>query len=65
MDFQAMPHDMLNTKCWNLNKYIDEQNIGGLQCMVWHDNDKAKDMCWSKRKQSSIQWKDMKNIDLA
>ena len=31
-------------------KYINERNIEGLQCMVWHDNDRPKEMFWSKRK---------------
>ena len=25
-----MPHDLSDTNCWNLNKYMDEQNIAGV-----------------------------------
>ena len=44
---------------------MDEQNIVGLQCMVWYNNNRAEEMCWFKRKQSSFQWQKLKNIGLA
>ena len=34
---------------------MDAQNIGGLQCMVWHNNNRAEEMCWSKRTKSPCQ----------
>ena len=44
---------------------MDEQNIGGPQCIVWHKNNRAEEMCWSKRTQSSFQWLERKSIGLA
>ena len=47
-DFQSMLHDLLNTICQNLNNSMDKQNIGDLQCIVWHNNNRTKGQCWSK-----------------
>ena len=53
--FQSKSHDLLNTIVKELNNCMGEQNIGDLQCMVWHNNNRAKEMCWSKRKQNFFQ----------
>ena len=47
-DFQSMLHDLPNTICQNLNNSMDKQNIGDLQCIVWHSNNRTKEQCWSK-----------------
>lgn len=49
-----MPHDLLLTNCQNLNNFVDEQNSGGLQYMVLHNNNRAEEMCLFKRKQNSF-----------
>ena len=39
---------------------MDEQNTGGLQCMVWHNNNRAEEMSWSKEGKMSFsgcKWK--------
>ena len=41
---------------------MDEQNIAGLHCIVWHNNNGAEEVCWFKRKQSSFQWLELENI---
>ena len=33
---------------------MDEQNTGGLQCMVWHNNNRAEEMSWSKEGKMSF-----------
>ena len=31
---------------------MDEENIGDLQCIAWHNNNETGDMYWSNRTQS-------------
>ena len=44
---------------------MDEWNIEDLHCMVWHNNNSANEICYSKWTQSSFQWLEKKNIGLA
>ena len=39
---------------------MDKETIEDLQCMVWHNNVRAEEMCWSQGKQSFFQWMEMK-----
>ena len=44
---------------------MNEKNIVGFQFMDYYKNNRDEEMCRSKRKQSSFQWLEVKNIGLA
>ena len=45
---------------------MEEKNIGGLQCIVWYDNNKAEKLWWSNKRiiQTSFCWLEYKSNGL-